>query len=418
MHEPLSLRLRRQLFVAVKARYGAEMIEVYAPSAERLIRALHASGRQCVLAITGGGATAIGSLLCLPGGSRLLLAAHVPYGEAAMCRWLHARPEHFCSAETARAMAMAAFEEALALAGSSAASQLVGLGCTASLVSDRPKHGPHRLHGAVQTLASTITQSLILSKGARDRIGEEMVACTLILNLLAEACGVCERLDGLLRADERIEVEHTVAPPAWQQLLVGAVAAAGEAALSGAVRPLRSEPGQQAPEPRTLFPGAFHPRHEGHLQMAALAQAKLGRRVEYEISVANVDKPPLDYTEMALRRRQFSDDEALWFTHAPRFVDKAEIFPGATFVVGADTIVRIAEPRYYGSVSARDEALDLLAARGCRFLVFGRLHEGRFQTLGDLTLPPLLAALCDGVPESEFRIDLCSTELRRRSQQQ
>lgn len=393
------------------------MIESGLIHPEALIRAIHGSGRQCVLGVTGGGATAIGSLLCVPGGSRLLLAAHVPYSEAAMCRWLRARPEHFCSASTARTMAMAAFEEALALAGAPAAERLVGLGCTASLVSDRPKRGPHRLHAAAQTIACTVTQTLRLCKGVRDRAGEEQVACALVLNLLAEACGVQERIDALLRFEEHIEVESTTAPAAWQQLLVGSLAAVGEGTLAGEVRvpPSISEPGGQAP--RTLFPGAFHPRHDGHMQMAALAQASLGRTVEYELSIANVDKPPLDYTEMALRRRQFRDDEALWFTHAPTFVEKSAIFPGATFVVGADTAVRIADPRYYGSVPARDAALELLAARGCRFLVFGRLHEGRFETLDDLALPPTLAAICHGVPESQFRVDLSSTELRRSSTQ-
>ncbi len=332
-----------------------------------------------------------------------------------MCRWLRARPEHFCSASTARAMAMAAFEEALALAGRSAAERLVGLGCTASLVSDRPKRGPHRLHAAAQTQACTVTHSLLLCKGARDRAGEERAACAFVLNLLAGACGVQERIEGLLRSDEHVEVESTTAPAAWQQLLVGALAAVGEGALAGEIRLPPSGSQAEGHVPRTLFPGAFHPRHDGHLQMAALAQARLGRTVEYELSIANVDKPPLDYTEMALRRRQFRDDEALWFTHAPTFVEKSAIFPGATFVVGADTAVRIADPRYYGSVPARDAALELLAARGCRFLVFGRLHEGRFETMADLVLPPVLAAICDGVPESEFRIDLSSTELRQRS---
>ncbi|MCL6503488.1 MAG: hypothetical protein K6T86_12440 [Pirellulales bacterium] len=394
------------------------MSESCPQNVEALIRALQASGRQCVLAVTGGGATAIGTLLSVPGSSRLLLAAHVPYAEAALCHWLRARPEHFCSSSTARAMAMAAFDEARALADGCAVEALVGVGCTASLVSDRPKRGPHRVYAAAQTLAATITHSVFLCKGARDRVGEEQAAMALVLNLLAEACGVEERMAYPLRPEEHLEVERTEAPAAWQQLLAGRLAAVGEAALAGEVRAVPCEATALEPTGRTLFPGAFHPRHAGHLQMAAVARARLGRRVEFEISVFNVDKPPLDYTEMSLRRRQFGGDEALWFTRAPTFVEKAELFPGATFVVGADTIVRIAEPRYYGSISARDEALARLADRGCRFLVFGRMHQGRFQTLADLPLLPTLAALCDGVDEAEFRVDLSSTELRQRSELQ
>jgi hypothetical protein len=45
----------------------------------QLIPALHGSGRKAALAITGGGSGAIGELLRVPGGSRLLLEAQVPY---------------------------------------------------------------------------------------------------------------------------------------------------------------------------------------------------------------------------------------------------------------------------------------------------------------------------------------------------
>ena len=98
---------------------------------------------------------------------------------------------------------------------------------------------------------------------------------------------------------------------------------------------------------------------------------------------------------------------------AATFVEKSKIFPGATFVVGVDTIERIAQPRYYGDDrQACHAALEAIAAAGCRFLVFGRKAEGCFDTLADLRLPPVLRAICDEVGEAEFRQDLSSTELR------
>ena len=85
------------------------------------------------------------------------------------------------------------------------------------------------------------------------------------------------------------------------------------------------------------------------------------------------------------------------------------------FVVGADTIARIADPRYYGQSTAhRDATIAAVAANGCRFLVFGRVDAKEFRTLSDLELPADLRALCDQVPKIEFRCDLSSTELRRR----
>ena len=50
---------------------------------------------------------AIAALLAIPGASRFLLEARVPYGTAALDEFLGARPEQYCSDRTARAMAMA-----------------------------------------------------------------------------------------------------------------------------------------------------------------------------------------------------------------------------------------------------------------------------------------------------------------------
>ncbi|MFZ8977531.1 MAG: hypothetical protein ACO2Y9_10560, partial [Pseudohongiellaceae bacterium] len=70
--------------------------------------------------------------------------------------------------------------------------------------------------------------------------------------------------------------------------------------------------------------------------------------------------------------------------------------------------------RYYVSAEARDEAIALMASLGNRFLVFGRVNGNEFKTLDSVSLLPALRKLCDGVPESEFRLDLSSTELRAR----
>src|SRR3984957_10561945 len=50
----------------------------------QLISALHASGRKAALAITGGGSGAIGDLLRVQGGSRVLIEAQVPYDALAL----------------------------------------------------------------------------------------------------------------------------------------------------------------------------------------------------------------------------------------------------------------------------------------------------------------------------------------------
>lgn len=143
-----------------------------------------------MLAVTGGGATAIGELLNVPGGSQSVLECIVPYSAAALCEWIGGKPDQFCSEPTARAMAMAAFERARHLVsadGDADPHKLVGVGCTASLASDRPKRGPHRVYVASQTANATAAYSLELTKGARTRQQEEEVCCVLILTALGEA---------------------------------------------------------------------------------------------------------------------------------------------------------------------------------------------------------------------------------------
>ena len=103
----------------------------------------------------------------------------------------------------------------------------------------------------------------------------------------------------------------------------------------------------------------------------------------------------------------------MWLTRLSSFVEKAKRFPGATFIVGVDTLVRIADPRYYGGEAGLHRALAALADRKARFLVFGRTLNAAFQGLAEVELPPALRQMCLAVSEAEFRADVSSTALRQ-----
>src|SRR5437899_10846155 len=114
----------------------------------RFIEALHRVPAKCVLAVTGGGTGALAQLLSVPGGSRTIVEAHIPYHEQAFVDFLGRRPESFCSADTSREMAGRARDRGRWLLPGQ---ELIGVGCTASLATDRPKRGDHRFHIAVAT---------------------------------------------------------------------------------------------------------------------------------------------------------------------------------------------------------------------------------------------------------------------------
>ena len=367
-------------------------------SAEQLVEQIHDSPTRIVLAASGGGSRAIVDLLEVPGGSRTLLEAVVPYSAPAMAAWLGAVPDEFCSAATVRAMAMCAFHRARQYEEPEAAP--AGVACSASLTTDRPKRGPHRIHVAVQTETLTATWWLQLQKDRRSRAEEERLAGQLVLNAVAEACGIAPRLNLDLLEGEHAEELRTEAPSAWQELLLGKV----ESVCIGPTgRP-----------PKIVFPGAFNPRHTGHRRMDQIAHELLREPVAQEMSIVNVDKLPLDYAEIDRRLRQFRPEQTVYLTRAATFEEKSRLFPGATFLVGIDTLRRIAAPEYYGGDrAAYERAVKRIADRGCRFLVFGREWGGGFVRLGDLDLPDSLQALCREVPPEVFREDISSTTIRK-----
>jgi hypothetical protein len=374
------------------------------PDVRSLITALHAAGPcRYVLAVTGGGAGAAGWLLSVPGGSRAVLEVVVPYAEAALADFLGHRPASFCSAETGHAMAARALGRARWLAPGEA---VAGVGCTASLRSDRPKRGDHRFHLAVHTARRAESFSLTLTKDARTREAEEEVLDRVLLNALAEAFGVPGRVPVPLLAGE--EVVHEAAPA--DELLA--------ALLAGRLPALCVEPDGRmradVPPPRLLLPGSFNPLHSGHLALAEAAAREAGAPAAFELSVVNADKPPLADEEVRRRLAAFAWRAPVWLTRAPTFLKKARHFPGAAFVVGADTAARVVDPRFYGGSEVKmAEALAEFRALGCRFLVAGRVDEGgRFVGLDDLGLPAAFRDLFRGIPENAFRVDLSSTQIR------
>ena len=372
--------------------------------AESLAEAIHAVPRRGVLAVSGGGSALLAELLTVPGASSTVLEAHVPYAQQALEEFLGDKPAQACSASTTRALAMRCCVRARALGGD------FGFAITAALATNRPRRGRHRAHVAFLDAAQMYTWELGLHADALDALN------ALPTQANAEWTGSRCAPRG---SDQRTRQECLVASIALQALAFCLAAGdapciAGDAAPGGPFAPVvLGERSHHAVRPfKALLPGAFDPLHDGHRAMRSDAERRLGTAVGFELCVANVDKPPLDYFELNRRLRQFHAEEVV-VTATPTFAAKAKALGGVAFVVGADTLARIAEPRYYEGVRARDRAIAELRVLGCSFLVYGRVDaNGAFQTLDDLLLPPGLIRLCTGVPEAEFRYDLSSTAMR------
>ena len=188
--------------------------------------------------------------------------------------------------------------------------------------------------------------------------------------------------------------------------------------------------------------------------------------VLFEMSLTNVDKPPMDISEATRRVNLFDgcwdagsdditlqdvkmpDDWGILLTSAPLFVQKVGILgryvapssasvpfldkAGATkarrkltFIIGTDTMVRIINPKYYGnSIEEMLAAVREMGDAGVHFAVGGRLEQGK--TKGEApkfvtgeeeltSLPADVQKMFTIIQEEDFRFDLSSTELRKRA---
>ena len=104
-------------------------------------------------------------------------------------------------------------------------------------------------------------------------------------------------------------------------------------------------------------------------------------------------------------------------TRATVFYEKARILPGCTFVIGVDTMRRLIDPKYYGCSRGKMlSSINEMRELGCSFLVAGRVDGHEFRTLGDVPVPAEFEGMFREIPESEFREDLSSTDLRLASE--
>ncbi|ORC89036.1 nucleotidyl transferase domain-containing protein [Trypanosoma theileri] len=438
-------------------------------SLQSLIEAIHASPVRCVLYIAGAGSCAISHLTAVPGCSRTLLDARVPYSLTAAAEMLEDHPTKMVNTAVARQFAQHAYHNAkrymnaqtmnISNSNTSNTSEseiIIGIGSTSAVQTNRSRHGKDCAFVAAWNQEEVVEYTVEIPQHLSRTEQEEQVTF-LLLKVLAEAASIPFTIPLIV---EPTRQSYPIPKSPLQCLFkkeIPCIVFNTHGEVRADLKPYTLETPSVKErntiiiQKQLLFPGSFSPLHWGHTELARAAIQTVVKMISkdmqsvkkeemcctldevdenkvqltYEITIHNADKGVIQSeTEIERRIQQFLQiGKRVAVTSARLFSEKATLFPNHGFVVGIDTVKRIFDLKYYeNSREAMIESMLFIKSKGGFFVVGGRTvtngEENTWEDLNSIKVPEELESMFIPISKEDFRVDVSSTELRKNKEKE
>ena len=363
------------------------------------VDAIHATnkkvGNRFVITTTGGAFSSSSYLMCRPGASSSIVQLNGPYAHEATEKLMEEPTESFASLKTANELSITSLKQCRDLLHNEMQKYtFIGVGVTAALATNRWLKGDHRLHIVITTDINRFTFSLNLYKGYppdpetpdklfRTRAQEDKLCGKLVIFAIAYICKIIPLTffntliqDNFLNIMDKYDFNDEIFNNPIHRLLHSKIPEISDLRHE-IVNSVLVIDGKYFINPSlkniVMLPGSFNPIHDGHISMLQNACELNHTDGIFEMCVVNVDKPALSFDDIIARINTF-DSRPVVLTNAPLFADKNKLFPGISYAIGVDTVIRLMNPKYtYGDEDLMFENILKMTFNNTKFYIGSRL---------------------------------------------
>lgn len=363
------------------------------------VDAIHATnkkdGNRFVITTTGGAFSSGSYLMSRPSASSTVVQLNGPYAQEATLKFMEEPTESFASLKAANELSITSLKQCRDLLHEEMNKYtFIGVGVTAALATNRWLKGDHRMHIVITTDINRFTFSLNLYKGHppdpetpeklfRTRTQEDELCGKLVIFAIAYMCKIIPLTffqtliqDNFLNIMDKYDFHDEVFHNPILRLLHSKIPEISDLRYE-VVNSVLVADGKYIINPTlkniVLLPGSFNPMHDGHISMLQNACTLNHTDGMFEMCVVNADKPPLSFNEIIARIATFNSKPVV-LTNAPLFADKNKLFPGVSYAIGVDTVIRLMNPKYtHGDRDLMFENILKMTFSNTKFYVGSRL---------------------------------------------